>query len=160
MKQNKIWIFGVFFSIIGLFLGCLDRADVTEIKVVFPNSIWNRFAPMDAEFEIKNVNKTYEVVASLSIIDGFELNEVPLEIIIDSPNGQQNIINRTIVIKRDGNYVGKAYGDVWTTEQTIYSARQFPHTGTYSVRIGNRTQYYHLHNTVSLSFIVRPVKKK
>ena len=160
MKQNRVWIFGVFFSIISLFSGCSDKSEVTEIKVVFPNSIWNRFAPMDTEFEVNNVDKTYEVVVSLSVIDGFALEEVPLEIVITSPDGQQNIINRTIIIKKEENYVGKVYGDVWTTEQVVYSAKQFSQVGTYSVYIENRTQYYDLPKTVSLSFIVRPVKKK
>ena len=160
MKHNNVWIFSVFISIIALFSGCSDGRETTEIKVVFPNSVWNRFAPMEAKFEIINTNKTYEVAVSLGVMNGFALDDVPFEMVITSPDGQENIINKTIVVKKEGKHVGKIYGDVWTTEQIVYPAKQFSQAGTYAVFIQNRTQYYDLQKTESLSFIVRPVKNK
>ena len=159
MKGNRVCIGILFFSVLSLFSGCLDKSKPTEIKVVFPNGVWNRFSPMDAVFEIKDVNKTYEIAVSLGVVNGFELDNVPIEMLITSPDGQQNIINRTIVVKKDGNYMGKAYGDVWTTKLVVYKEKQFSEVGTYSVYIENRTQYYELYKTESLSFSVRPVKK-
>ena len=159
MQKNKVCFFSVFFGVIVLFSGCFNKTKPTEIKVFFANCTWNRFAPMDATFEINNVNKSYEVAVSLSVQDGFELDEVPLEIVITSPDGQRNILNKTILIKKDGQYAGKVYGDVWTMEQIVYSEKQFSQTGTYSVYIANRTQYYDLYHTESLAFVVRSVKK-
>ena len=126
MKRNKVWIFPVFFSVIVLFSGCLDRSKPTEVKVFFPNSTWNYFTPMDAKFEVSDANKSYEVAVSLGVMDGFELNDVPLEIVITSPHGQQNIINKTLLVKKDGNYVGKAYGDVWTINKLFIRINNFP----------------------------------
>lgn len=160
MKHSKSWIFLVIFSATILFSGCFKNSKPTEIKVVFPNATWNRFAPMDAQFEIDKLDKEYEIVVYLRVIKGFELEEVPIEIVITSPDGQQNIMDRNIMIKKDGNYIGNAVGDVWTSELLVYSAKQFPQTGTYSIFIQNRTQYYDLHNTESLSFVVRLAKKK
>jgi len=157
MKYNKVWNFLVFFSVTVLFSGCKPKP--IELKVYFPNYTWDRFEPMEATFEINKINRVYEVAVSLGVVDGFELEEVPLEMVITSPDGQENIINRTIAVKKDGNYLGKAYGDVWTTELVIYPEKQFSSVGTYSVHIKNRTHYRDLYKTESLSFIVRPGKK-
>jgi hypothetical protein len=160
MKRNKVWIFSAFFSVVALFSGCFNKSKPVEIKVFFPNYTWNRFVPMDAKFEIDKTDKMYEVAVSLSVIDGFEqVEEVPVEMVITSPDGQENIVNKTIVVKKDGKYFGKASGDVWTTEIIVYPEKQFSQAGTYSVYIQNRTQYYDLYKTESLSFIVRPAKK-
>ena len=157
MGYNKVFWKVVFFSIIILFSGCKPKP--TEIKVYFPNHIWDYFNQMDATFEIDKINRVYEVAVSLGVVDGFELEEVPLEMVITSPDGQENIINTTIVVKKDGNYLGKVYGDIWTTELVVYSEKQFSSIGTYSVHIQNRTHYRDLYKTESLSFIVRPGKK-
>ena len=159
MRGNKICIGIVFFSVLSLFSGCSNKPTTTEIKVVFPNHVWNRFAPMDATFEIVDVNKTYEIAVGLSVVNGFEWDNVPIEMVITSPDGQQNIVNRTIAVKKDGNYVGEAFGDVWATKLVVYKEKQFSEAGTYSIYIENRTQYYELYKTESLSFSVRTVKK-
>lgn len=165
MKHNKMAVFlrlssivVIFSAVIVLFSGCF-KSKIREIKVTFPNNTWNRFAPMESKFDIDKTNKTYEVAVYLSVVDGFELDNVPLEIVITSPNGQENIINKTIVVKKDGNYLGKAHGDVWTTELIVYPAKQFAEEGTYTIFIQNRTQYYDLYKTESLAFVVRPGKK-
>ena len=159
MRRNRVWFLGLAVCVIALFSVSCGGSKPTEIKVVFPSHVWNRFMPMDAKFEVTNVKKTYEVAVRLSVIKGFELDYVPIEMVITAPDGQENIINRTFAVKKDGNYLGKAYGDVWTTEVIIYPDKQFTQAGTYSVYIENRTQYYELLNTESLAFIVRPVKK-
>jgi len=158
MKNSKFRFFAVFCAVIALFSGCF-KTKPTEVKHTFAGSVWNRFDVREATFEISNVNKTYEVAVSLGIIDGFALDNVPLEIVITSPDGQQNIINTTMAVRKDGNYLGKVYGDIWTTELTIYREKQFLQAGEYTVAIQNRTQYYDLENVESLAFSVRPMKK-
>jgi hypothetical protein len=158
MQNRKVWIFSLFFGLIVLLSGCFN-VKPTEIKVVFGNAVWNRFMPMDATFEIKKVNTVYEIAVSLSVVEGFELEEVPLEIVLTAPDGQQNIVQRTLLIKREGNYTGKVHENIRTTERVIYPSKQFSQAGTYSVYIQNLTQYYELDKVESLSFIVRPAEK-
>jgi gliding motility-associated lipoprotein GldH len=157
--MNKV-ITGLLFAIcVSLLYSCSSKEDKTEIKIAFPNYKWNRFAPMDTTFVVSNINRTYDVSVGLSVLDGFEHSRVPVEIVITSPDGQENIINKVIVLKDENNkYTGAVYGDVWTVEQSIYSHKEFMEEGTYRVFIQNRTQYYDLFKTVSLSFIISPSK--
>jgi len=157
MRHTKFFWGAVFFSVTVSFSGCKQKP--IELKVYFPNYTWDRFEPMEATFEINKINRVYEVAVSLGVVDGFELEEVPLEMVLTAPDGQENIINRTVVVKKDGNYLGKAYGDIWTTELVIYPEKQFSCVGTYSVHIQNLTHYRDLYKTESLSFVVRPGKK-
>ena len=160
MKQNRSWKWVVLFSVTVLFSSCLENFKYpakTAIKTVYNGYKWNRFAPLEGKFEISHVNRTYELAFSLSVVDGFELDEVPLEIVITSPDGQENVLNRTMEVKKDGNYVGTAYGDIWTTKLIIYPEKEFLQAGTYSVFIQNRTQYYDLEKVASLEFTVHAV---
>jgi gliding motility-associated lipoprotein GldH len=157
MKYSKVFFGAVFFSVIVLFSGCKPKH--TEVKMYFPNYIWDRFEPMKATFEIDKIKFVYEVSVNLGVVDGFELEGVPLEIVVTSPDGQENIVNKTIAVKKDGNYLGKAYGDIWTTELVIYPEKQFSKAGTYSVQIQNRTHYRDLYKTESLTFIIRQGEK-
>jgi hypothetical protein len=137
------------------------KEDKTEITVLFPNYTWNRFKPMDTTFIVSNTEKAYEIRVALSVLDGFEHNHIPLEIVIVSPSGQKNIINRVIAVKDKNNrHIGNVYGDVWTVEQTVYPYKEFSEAGEYVVRIHNRTQYYELFRAVSLSFIIFPTKEQ
>jgi len=159
MKQNRSWKWVVVVSVTVLFSGCFNRTTKTDVKIFFPDNTWNRFSVLDAKFEITNIDKTYEVAVNLGVFDGFELDEVPLEIVITAPDGQENILNRTMVVKNDGKYLGNAYGDVWTTKLVIYTEKEFSQVGTYSIFIQNRTQYYDLYKAASLEFTVRPIGK-
>ena len=133
----------------------------TGITVIYHDLVWNRFAPLEGSFTITDLRKQREIKVELSVLDGFELNHIPIEIVITSPSGQKNILNKVLVIKdKEGKHIGKVEGDVWTVEQIIYSNKEFTEAGEYTVSIQNRTQYYELFKVKSLSFSVAMAKKK
>ena len=145
----------------GMIFSCSSKKDETKISVYFPNNTWNRFAPMDAVFKVDNLKKKYDVSIELSVFNGFNHAVIPVEIVITSPSGQKNILNKDIVIKdKDDNHIGNVYGDIWTVERVIYTGKEFSEAGEYSIFIQNRTHYYDLPKVKSLSFIVKPSKKK
>jgi gliding motility-associated lipoprotein GldH len=159
--MSKIIVRLLFFICVSFLFSCSPKKDKTEIKIQFPNHVWNRFEPMDTTFTVSNIEKTYDIAVALSVMNGFELSNIPLEIVITAPSGQKNIINRVLAVKdKENNHIGNAYGDVWTVEQTIYSRKEFMEEGDYSIRIQNRTQYYELFKVVSLSFIIFPAETK
>jgi len=122
---------------------------------------WNRFKPSGGIFVIEDVGKQYEIKVEVSVMDGFEYNQIPIEIVITSPSGQTNVLNKFLVIKdKDGNHIGKMEGDVWTVEQIIYPNKEFTEKGEYAVSVQHRTQYYDLFKVKSVSFSVASLKKK
>ena len=126
-----------------------------------PNSIWNRFEPLEGIFTISDLKKQYDVKVKLSVLNGFEHSRVPIEVVITSPSGQKNIINKILVTKdNDDNHIGNVHGDVWTIEQIIYSNKEFTEEGEYSFSVQNRTQYYELFKVKSVAFSVTVAKKK
>jgi gliding motility-associated lipoprotein GldH len=154
MRKISTLLF-VFVCVVGLSscdFGVFNKWKIEGSKE-FPNNTWNRFEPLEETFTISNLKKQYDVKVELSILDGFEYNQVPIEIVITSPSGQKNIVNKVMVIKdKDGNHIGKVEGDVWTVEQIIYSNKEFTEAGEYSVSVQNRTQYYELFKVKSVSF--------
>ncbi|MDR2409461.1 MAG: hypothetical protein LBE13_15280 [Bacteroidales bacterium] len=159
--MSKIIVNVLFFICVSFLFSCSSKKDKTEIKIQFPHHVWNRFEPMDTTFTVSDIKKVYDIAVALSVMNGFEHSAIPLEIVITSPSGQKNIINRVIAVKdKENNHTGEVYGDVWTVEQTIYSHKEFMEEGDYSIRIHNRTQYYELFQVVSLSFIISPAETK
>ncbi len=159
MRRFSVILF--FFTCVVVVSSCSSKRHETNIKVQFSNCIWNRFEPMDTVFTISNIKKAYDVTVELSVLNGFEHSRIPIEIVITSPSGQQNILNKVLVMKDEqDNHIGKVYGDTWTVQQIIYSHKEFTEEGKYSVTIQNRTQYYDLPKVESLSFIITPSKKK
>ena len=110
---------------------------------------------------IENIKKQYEIKVELSVINGFAYDQIPLEIVITSPSGQTNVLNKIVVIKdKEDKHIGNVVGDVWTIEQVIYSHKEFTEEGEYAVSVQNRTQYYELFKVKSLSFTVTSLNKK
>ena len=143
----------------GMLFSCGNKKEI--VTVVFTNQIWNRFEPLEGVFKIENIKKQYEIKVELSVMDGFAYDQIPFEIVITSPSGQTNVLNRNMVIKDDEDkHIGKVVGDVWTIEQVIYSHKEFTEEGEYAVSVQNRTQYYELFKVKSLSFTVTSLNKK
>jgi hypothetical protein len=114
---------------------------------------------MDTTFTVSETERIYDVSVELSVLNGFEHSSIPVEVIITSPSGQKNIVNKVIVTKdKENNHIGSVYGDIWTVGQTIYSHKEFMEEGVYALTIQNRTQYYELSRVVSLSFVISPAK--
>jgi len=133
----------------------------TKANAIFANGIWNRFEPLEGTFIISNMKRQYDVKFELSVLNGFEHSRVPIEVVITSPSGQKNIINKILVTKdNDDNHIGNVHGDVWTIEQIIYSNKEFTEEGEYSFSVQNRTQYYELFRVKSVAFSVTVAKKK
>jgi gliding motility-associated lipoprotein GldH len=150
----------VVFICAGMLFSCSNK-NKTEITVEFANQIWNRFAPLEGVFMIENIKKQYEIKVALSVINGFAYDQIPLEIVITSPSGQTNVLNKIVVIKdKEDKHIGNVVGDVWTIEQVIYSHKEFTEEGEYAVSVQNRTQYYELFKVKSLSFTVTSLNKK
>ena len=161
VRNNLKKVLFVCICILFLAGGCSSKKDKTEIKISFPNHIWNRFQPVDTVFYISETKKAYNVSLSLSVTDGFKLDIIPLEIVITSADGQQNIINKKLAVKdKEGRHIGNAYGDTWTVEMPVYSQKEFSEKGKYSISIQNRSQYYDLPKVESLSLKVVPMKKQ
>ena len=140
--------------------GCSNKA--TKITTTtFSNAVWNRFAPIEETFLITNTKKMYDIKVELSVVDGFAHSTIPIEIAITSPDGQENILNKTIVIKdKEGKHIGNVFGDIWTVELPIYQGKEFSQEGEYSISIQNRSQYYDLIGVESLTFSIIPTGKK
>jgi hypothetical protein len=139
---------------------CSHEGDKMENIHLFPNQVWNRFEPVNITFSISAPQKPYDVWVELSVMDGFEVDRVPFEMVMTSPDGQENIINKVFVIKnKEGQHIGSVYGDAWTVRQALYSGKEFLQAGEYTVTIQNRTQYYELFKVASLRFGIAPSKK-
>ena len=147
-----LWVFAA---------GCSSKRDTTEIHVSFPNHIWNRFQIVDTVFHVSNIEKNYDISLQLSVTDGFKLDIVPVEVVLISPDGQENIVNKKFFVKdAEENHIGNAFGDTWTVELPIYSEKEFSQQGDYRITVQNRTQYFDLPKVESLVITVAPAKRK
>ena len=122
---------------------------------------WDELKPAGGIFFVEDVGKQYEIRVELSVMDGFEYSQIPIEMVITSPSGKIEVQNTFLIIKdEEGNYIGKAEDDVWTVEQIIFPRKEFTEKGEYAVSIHHKAQDSELFKVKSLLFSVASLKKK
>jgi len=159
MNRNLL-IFTIIAIGLSTLTGCGNCGTKTESQTLLPNNIWNRFTPFEDTFEITNIDKVYDIDLSFGVMNNFAFDFLRIEIVITSPDGQKNIINQMLDVKKDSHFLGTAIGDVWTIEHSLYKQKTFTTTGTYTIKIQHRMDYVYIENVAFIGFTVQPVRAK
>lgn len=158
MNRSSLTLLLILF--VGLFYGC-HFSHTQEKAHFFSGSVWNRFVPFEDTLKIEHPDLVYDLNIQLSVWNTFEHSLIPLQVIITYPNGQESVFVKHLSIKDlDGNFLGSAKGDIWTTNIDVFSEREFPEKGNYIINIQNLTQYYDLPKVSAISFTLNGQKPK
>ena len=141
--------------------GCQSKKPVFDETVVFPDHAWNRINIVTFQPQINRTDVYYDVEIAVQYADGFEYSEIPLNIVLKSPDGQVNVARKTLgTRKADGSREGSVYGDTWTVRKTVFSHRRFREAGTYAMDVHHLTQYFDLRGIEGVGCIVKPSEKQ
>lgn len=141
--------------------GCRPKQPILEETVSFTNHAWNRFNKVPFKIAVRNPDTYYDILLRVSFIDGFPYDEIPVNTVLKSPDGQVNVMRKVLgTHNADGGYAGSVYGDVWTVEKAVHSHRKFGKEGEYTFEVEHLTQYYDLEGIVSVGCVVVPSKEQ
>ncbi len=98
--------------ILMLFLASCGHDKPLERNVDFPTGSWQRYNKLKFELPVKENGKTLDVIFELRCKKSFVYDEIPLNMILDTPSGEERIKEYLIQIRdKNGNYSGTLNGD-------------------------------------------------
>ncbi len=144
-----------------LCVSCRNGKPVLDEQVSFSNGMWNRFRILEFHPQTTKADRYYDFVIKISVEDDFSYAEIPINTVLTAPDGQVNVMRKSIgILQADGQHYGTAYGDVWTVEKTIHSHKKLKEVGSYTFAVQQLTQYYELEGITAVSCQVLPSKKQ
>lgn len=152
-KQNKYFTRAIFFA---LFLLTACKGNIYSEYHKFDNYTWNRFDKVKFEIPIEKEGTTGDIIISVRHLDQLPLEELPLNLILVTPSGEERILDKTINLKNEKNeFRGDVAGSYWDVEEVIWPGFYFNNTGTYVLEIENINPKMQIPAIVDLGLIIR-----
>lgn len=155
IMKRKITFLIATITLLG-FAACTNSV-VYEKEVNFPKKGWNSFRPEKFQFEIKDVEKRYNINLEVKLNDSFRHFSLPIYYSIDDGSGVENRSGRFSMRIKDleENFLNPAdKNGIYTFEQNFQANKKFNTLGTYTYKLEQGTSNYDLEGVVSIRFFV------
>ncbi len=138
-----------------VFSGCSKRNVFKEFHE-FDNYTWNRFDKVNFKIPVKKGGFNSEIILSVRYLEQFPYDEIPLQVILKTPSGEERIIERTVKIRDDkGKLKGDVAGSYWDLNEVLWSSFYFNQEGEYLIEIENIVPYIGIPAIVDLGLTVK-----
>ncbi|MEI7492363.1 MAG: hypothetical protein WCK92_13245 [Bacteroidota bacterium] len=126
-EQKKPFLHWLLIAII-LMTGCIHEKP-SEKSISFPGQSWQRYNILKYEFPINEMGKSYDVVLELRLSRTFAYDEFPLNMVLDTPSGEERIKEYLLQVKnKNGSFTGTLNGDTCLTrlvlKRNLYCSRK------------------------------------
>lgn len=122
----------------------------------FENYTWNRFDKVTFNISLDKADLSGDIILSIRYLEQFPYDEIPMQVNLRTPSGEERIIERTIKVKDDkGNFKGSVAGSFWDLEETLWKSFYFNQEGIYIIEIENINPHVGIPGIVDLGLIVK-----
>ncbi|MCX6287859.1 MAG: hypothetical protein NTY96_12155 [Bacteroidetes bacterium] len=96
------------------------RVKPAEKSISFSNKSWQRYNILKYEFPIVEMKKSYDIVFELRCAKSFAYNDLPLNMVLNTPSGEERIKEYQIQVKdKNGLFAGTLSGDTCITRLVL-----------------------------------------
>lgn len=139
-----------------IFASC-DRSIYREFHK-FDNYTWGRFDKVTFDIPIEK-ETAGDIVVAIRHLDQFPYNEISMNIILTTPEGEERILERTVFLKdANGKFRGSVAGNQWDIEEILWKNFSFHQEGTYRIEIENIHSRMGMAGLIDIGMIVRKSK--
>lgn len=125
----------------------------------FDNFTWGRFDKVKFTFPIEEEGAVADIVLSVRYLDQYPYKDLPMNIILTTPTGEERIIEKTVLIKDDNNeFRGSVAGSYWDVEEVLWKNFIFNKPGNYTIELENLNPRPGIPALVDLGLLVKKVK--
>jgi gliding motility-associated lipoprotein GldH len=104
----------------------------------FDNYTWKRFDKVSFSMAVEDAGTTADIVLTIRHITQYPYDNLPVNIILTTPSGEERIIEKDIRLKdENGEFKGDVAGDLWDVEEILWSGFYFTEAGTYKLELEN-----------------------
>ncbi len=122
----------------------------------FENYTWGRFDKIIFNIPIEDEGIIADITLSIRYLEQYPYVDLPMNIILSTPSGEERIIEKTIMIKdTDGNFKGTVAGSYWDLEELLWDNFIFTKPGNYVIEIENLNPRPGIPALVDIGLIVK-----
>ncbi|MHC1777351.1 MAG: hypothetical protein AB9834_18260 [Lentimicrobium sp.] len=104
----------------------------------FDNYTWKRFDKVIFSMVVEEAGTTADIVLTIRHITQYPYDNLPVNIILTTPSGEERIIEKDIRLKDENNeFKGDVAGDLWDVEEILWPGYSFTEAGTYRLELEN-----------------------
>jgi len=119
------------------FISCQKKTVYREFHQ-FDNYTWGRFEKVTFTFPVEAEGITADISLSIRYLEQYPYDDLPMNIILTTPTGEERIIEKTMVLKdKDGKFKGSVAGSYWDQKEVLWKGFYFNKTGIYTVELEN-----------------------
>ncbi len=153
MKTRLLFVFFIF----SLLLSCSDN-HFRQFDTLPEDLRWQGSDKKTFEFDIENETKFYNVVFQFSHVYGYQFASIPLNVLIESPDGKTEQINIDLKIADEsGKQLADCSGDVCDLFYKIKERTKLQN-GTYKITVSHTFKGPYLPNVIGIGLAVENVK--
>lgn len=121
-----------------LLLVSCQRGVVYKDYHKFDNYTWDRFDKITFTIPVEEPGLTADIVFTIRHITQYPYKNLPVNVILKTPSGEERIIEKDIRLKDDNDeFKGSAAGDLWDFEEVLWPGFHFSETGNYTIEFEN-----------------------
>lgn len=160
--QNSIFIF-IFLTIGVLISSCnsSSKKNAFEVSQTFPENNWSyEQRILEFEQEIEASEEPFEITLTLDLADKLSVDRLPFTFSIYGPDGSESHKPTVIVFNVPEDPTTEHLSGPKTFSKVIYDQKFFNTTGTYKLRLLQKSGKYDLRNVKSVKISAKPTELK
>ncbi len=138
-----------------LLVSCAKFTIYSETYKGFADNRWEKSDARTFEFEVTEVADSAKIDIKFSHIYEPGYNNVPLEVKIKKPSGEEEVFTANLILKdAEGNELTDCLGDICDLEQTVKEGYSLT-KGKYAITLSNTVQTPYLPNVIGVGISVK-----
>lgn len=142
--------------VVFLISGCRNNVYRQWEENLFKNYVWEKDKVVKFEPVIEDTERNYTIILGLRHIFGFSLPELPVELTIESPDGDVISQNYSIrILDEKGGEIADCSGSLCDIEMVIENDFRFEVPGKYLFTVSQNSEFEKLAGIMEFGLIIR-----
>ena len=153
MKRILLSLFALFM------LASCQKGVVYKEFHKFDNYTWKRFDKITFTIPVEQKELNADIVFTVRYITQYPYRNLPVNIILTTPSGEDRIIEKDILLKDEkGEFKGSVAGDLWDYEEVLWPDFQFTEPGNYTLEFENLIPKMGIPGLADIGVYVKKIK--
>lgn len=143
-----------------LFSACKHDSFVLKEEKVFENNSWNKFDNLSFNFNISDIESSYNFYLVIDHTSKLKTKKIPLSFYLKTPSGEERTLNYYIkLIDNNGNFIGEKIKENFNLTILMRKNYLFKKKGNVKIEIVNQLSKLETPGFVSVELIIKKSKK-
>jgi gliding motility-associated lipoprotein GldH len=148
----------LFLFLFGIITSCSKQTQFSRFDTFGEENRWQKTEAKVYDFTIEDDCQSYNIVFRFSHVYDYQFPAIPLNIVIENPDGKIEELIKDVPIKDDsGKDLGECAGDVCDLKYTIKERTKLP-KGNYKITISHSFEGPYLPNVIGIGLNIENVK--